>query len=144
MLPHLSRPLSIRQFRSNATAAPCLYLDAGDVFQGTAWFTVHGERIASAFMNLLQPDAQTLGNHEFDLGRDALLRYVRDVRFPILAANLNVTAVPSLAAVPQLRSSLVVEVGNRRIGLVGYVIKATAEMVAPTGVEFTDEVAAIK
>lgn len=135
---------SVGKFRSNSTAAPVLYLDAGDVFSGTPWFKVHHERIVSAFMNLLQPDAQALGNHEFDLDDDSLLSYVQNARYPILAANLNLTAAPKLAAEKQLRRSVVVDVGQRRIGIVGYLTPTTKYLAPPTNVGFGDEVAAIK
>lgn len=34
-----------------------LYLNAGDTYTGTPWFTVHKDRIVSAFLNILKPDA---------------------------------------------------------------------------------------
>lgn len=36
---------------------PVLYLDAGDIAKGTAWYYLFKEEIASAFMNKLHPDA---------------------------------------------------------------------------------------
>jgi len=33
------------------------YLNAGDTYTGTAWFTVYKDKIASAFLNKLSPDA---------------------------------------------------------------------------------------
>lgn len=34
-----------------------IYLNAGDTYTGTAWFTVNRWRIAAEFLNLLMPDA---------------------------------------------------------------------------------------
>lgn len=34
-----------------------LYLNAGDTYTGTPWFTVYKDRIVSAFLNALKPDA---------------------------------------------------------------------------------------
>jgi len=56
----------------------CMTLDAGDNFQGTAisGFTRGASQIK--LMNILHPDAVTLGNHEFDYGWtniDSLIRY---------------------------------------------------------------------
>lgn len=45
----------VREFRNGST--PVLYLNAGDTYTGTPWFNVYKDRIVSAFMNLLKPDA---------------------------------------------------------------------------------------
>ena len=45
-----------------------LLLDAGDVFSGTLYFNEFLGQADLAFMNLMQYDAMTFGNHEFDLG----------------------------------------------------------------------------
>lgn len=50
----------VRQARAAAAAGkgpPVLYLNAGDTYTGTSWFTVHRWRIAAEFLNLLKPDA---------------------------------------------------------------------------------------
>lgn len=50
----------IRKFRKSAEdgqSNPVLYLNAGDTYVGTSWFTVHKWKISSDFMNLLNPDA---------------------------------------------------------------------------------------
>ena len=36
-------------------------------------------------------DAMGVGNHDFDDGRDGLLPFAKNVGFPLLAANLNVS-----------------------------------------------------
>lgn len=45
----------VREFRNGST--PVLYLNAGDTYTGTPWFSVYKDRIVSDFMNLLRPDA---------------------------------------------------------------------------------------
>lgn len=45
----------IRRFRQ--AKKEVLYLNAGDTYVGTAWFSVHKWRICSQFLNLLKPDA---------------------------------------------------------------------------------------
>lgn len=50
----------VREFRKKAEAGEIpkiLYLNAGDTYTGTPWFSVYKERITSDFLNLLQPDA---------------------------------------------------------------------------------------
>lgn len=36
---------------------PVLYLNAGDTYTGTPWFTIFKENITAAFLNMLKPDA---------------------------------------------------------------------------------------
>lgn len=61
-------------------------LDAGDVFFGDP---NSNETIAAAMMNKLGYDAMTLGNHEWDFGRQRLADFARGVDFPILAGNIR-------------------------------------------------------
>lgn len=36
---------------------PTLFLNAGDTFQGTPWFTIFRSELAGELMNMLNPDA---------------------------------------------------------------------------------------
>ncbi|HOV85531.1 MAG TPA: bifunctional UDP-sugar hydrolase/5'-nucleotidase [Syntrophobacteraceae bacterium] len=66
-----------------------LLLSAGDMFQGAPISTVfHGKPVLE-IMNHLRFDAMTLGNHEFDWGRDVLGELTTAARFPFLSANLK-------------------------------------------------------
>lgn len=49
----------VRKYREEAKngGTPVLYLNAGDTYTGTAWFTVFKDNITSAFLNKLEPDA---------------------------------------------------------------------------------------
>lgn len=53
-------------------------------------------------MNILQPDAASLGNHEFDLGVIELAKYIGLVEFPIVAANLDFKNTPELLNNPKI------------------------------------------
>lgn len=65
-----------------------LLLSAGDMFQGTPDSNLFRGRPVLDFMNAIRFDAMTLGNHEFDWGREVLGGIIRDARFPILSANI--------------------------------------------------------
>src|SRR5579863_3097778 len=74
--------------RQKAQCAACLYLNAGDLVQGTPVSTLfHGAPIYQ-IANLLGFDASTLGNHEFDYGWRRIQEFVRIAHFPILSANV--------------------------------------------------------
>ncbi|KAF1912079.1 Metallo-dependent phosphatase-like protein [Ampelomyces quisqualis] len=66
-----------------------LWLNVGDEFQGTLFYSFYkGEKIAQA-LNDLEFDAMTLGNHEFDGGEDELGDFLQNLTFPIVCANIK-------------------------------------------------------
>lgn len=66
-----------------------LWLNVGDEFQGTLFYSFYkGEKIAQA-LNDLKFDAMTLGNHEFDGGENELGDFLKNLTFPIVCANLK-------------------------------------------------------
>jgi len=107
----------IKQLR--ATDPNPLVLCAGDTFQGTLYFNVYEGLADLAFMNYVGVQAMAVGNHEFDRGPAILARFAGHARFPLLAANLDVSADQGLA--PLIRPSAVLEAGGERIGVVGAV-----------------------
>ncbi|MFU8855091.1 bifunctional metallophosphatase/5'-nucleotidase [Micromonospora sp. SL1-18] len=87
----------VNQIRTERTGKATLVLDAGDTIQGTPLatyyakqepITVTGEThpMANA-MNVLNYDAVTLGNHEFNYGLPLLAKWIEQLGFPALAAN---------------------------------------------------------
>ncbi len=65
-----------------------LLLDAGDIFQGTPFYTFFkGEADIKSF-SLLKYDATTLGNHDVDDGLNNLLKQLKHANFPMLCANV--------------------------------------------------------
>ena len=86
---------------------------------------------------------QSLGNHEFDEGTGNLAKFLNEVEFPVLAANLDLTEEPELQ-VKSLVPSLVKEVDGVKIGIIGYLTPETKEVAIGNKVEFIDEVEAIK
>lgn len=64
-------------------------LDAGDQFQGTLFYSVNKSPMQAELARHMPYDAMTLGNHEFDEGCLELTRFLEDLPFPVLAANLK-------------------------------------------------------
>ncbi|XP_060521912.1 protein 5NUC-like [Cylas formicarius] len=134
----------IRKYRQKAKEGiypPVLYLNAGDTFVGTSWFSVFTWNISSAFINILEPDALSLGNHEFDLTVGTLAPFVDAVKSPILAANLDLTGEPSLSKV---KKSVILEVSGWQVGIIGYLTPETIKISSVGSIKFEDEVEAIK
>jgi 5'-nucleotidase len=66
-----------------------LLLDAGDVFQGTPYFNKYEGEIDFKLMSLMQYDAATIGNHDFDNGIEGLKNMLPHANFPFINANYN-------------------------------------------------------
>lgn len=66
-----------------------LLLDAGDVFQGTPYFNMYEGEIDFKLMSLMQYDAATIGNHDFDNGIDGLNKMLPHAKFPFVNANYD-------------------------------------------------------
>jgi 5'-nucleotidase len=102
-----------------------LVLNSGDVFVGTFEFNKYLGYPELKIMEGLY-DAMCLGNHEFDLGLEALLGVVsgqlgggQPVSLPILCANVNLDGMPALKNF--VRPYIVKQVGRLRVGLLGIV-----------------------
>jgi len=65
-----------------------LLLDAGDFFQGTPEGDFTGGEAMIKVMNELGYDALTIGNHEYDQGKENVERLAKMAQFPFLSANI--------------------------------------------------------
>lgn len=95
-----------------------LALDAGDFWQGTHFFRTGGMPWAREAMRRMPLDAVTLGNHEFDLGCETLGQYVKELPFPVLAANLEKNPACPLSTAP-LPSTVVKDFDGVKVGVIG-------------------------
>ncbi|TLS28388.1 hypothetical protein PpBr36_02128 [Pyricularia pennisetigena] len=66
-----------------------LFLNAGDEFQGTLFYSYYGGEKIAETLNQLGFDGMTLGNHEFDGGDDKLGAFLENLTFPIISANIK-------------------------------------------------------
>ncbi|MCB0401433.1 MAG: metallophosphoesterase [Flavobacteriales bacterium] len=66
-----------------------LLLDAGDIFQGTPYFNLYGGEIDFKLMSLMQYDAATIGNHDFDNGIEGLEKMLPHANFPFINSNYD-------------------------------------------------------
>ena len=96
------------------------------------------------FFETVAPDVSTIGNHDFDLGVEALRQVVAKAPGSTLAVNLERDDGGQFGADVGVRSSVVIERGGTRIGVVG-VTNADSIRVhsAVTGVVATDPVEAV-
>lgn len=106
-----------------------ILLNGGDTFQGTLYFNVYEGLVDLAFMNLVGYDAMCAGNHEFDKGVDPFADFVRMARFPVLAANLDLSEEPKLKDL--IKPSTILQVGGEKVGIVGAVTPDLMEISSP-------------
>ena len=106
-----------------------LVLVAGDVFQGSLFFTTGQGQVEAELLNGMAPDAMVYGNHEFDLGPEALATFIETAEFPVLSGNVDVSGDNLLA--PLAEDHLVLEVGGEKVGILGATTPDTAEISSP-------------
>ena len=95
-----------------------LFVDAGDQFQGTLFFSVNKSPMLAEINDYMPWDAMTLGNHEFDDGCLALAAFLERSKVPALAANLAPEkGCPLLKA--DYAPHLIKEVRGEKVGIVG-------------------------
>lgn len=105
----------IRTLRKEVTNP--VVVDAGDLFQGTALYTLkHGE-VEINLLNKIGFDVGTIGNHEFDDGPANLTKQLSLAKFPIVCANLDLFAEPALAAL--VKPYIVREFAGRKVAFIG-------------------------
>lgn len=131
----------VRQARNSST--PTLFLNAGDTYQGSVWYNVYKWEVVAKFLNILAPDAISLGNHEFDDGVNGLIPFIKKANFPVLATNLDLSKEPELKAT-KLANSTILKINGTKIGVIGYLTPETVVLSSTGNVIINDEVPAIR
>lgn len=131
----------IRQVRNSSV--PTLFLNAGDTYQGSVWYNFYKWKIVVKFLNILAPDAVSLGNHEFDDGVNGLIPFIENAKFPVLATNLDLSKEPKLKAT-KLANSTVLLINGTKIGVIGYLTPETTILSSTENVIINDEIPAIR
>jgi len=111
-----------------------LLVDLGDVWQGTPESHINQGKLMMRIFNLLDYDAWTLGNHDFDWGREVLEGNLALSKPPVLTGNIAVdgkTPGSLDGAWKNVRPWTMVEAGGFRIALVGLVTPGLPYWLAP-------------
>jgi len=130
----------IDQIRSEV--ANSLLLDVGDRFTGTLFHAQYLGQDNAQLMTLLGYDAMTLGNHEFDNGEQVLAEFIDALPFPVVAANVEVTAGSPLDG--KIQPYIVKDVGGQQIGIIGITTPETRFLARATDtITFNEDVVGI-
>ena len=120
---------AINQERDKLKDQNVILLNGGDNFQGSLFYTTYKGKAEAEFLNQMKFDAMTVGNHEFDDGEDALAPFLEEIKFPVLSVNVKPDAQSKVG--DKIKPSLVLEVGDQKIGIIGAVTTDTPEIASP-------------
>jgi 5'-nucleotidase len=95
-----------------------LLLDAGDIFQGTPYFNYFQGELEYKLMSLMQYDAVTFGNHDFDLGVENIIKQMPHANFDFINCNYNFNDT-DLKDHKKISNYKIYKKGNIKIGILG-------------------------
>lgn len=87
----LGYQISQARDRAAQNQMPFLFLHGGDSFQGTLYFSHFKGKANAHLLNLLAPDAMVIGNHDIDEGNARLAEFAKQIDFPLLAGNMDLS-----------------------------------------------------
>lgn len=93
-----------------------LLLDGGDYNQGTPYFTVSRGDLEVELCNVLKVDVATLGNHEFDNGKEELARRLKKARHTTVTCNYDFS---NTCLKKIIKPYTIVRRGGMKIGIIG-------------------------
>ncbi|RHW38730.1 bifunctional metallophosphatase/5'-nucleotidase [Lysinibacillus yapensis] len=144
------RATAVKEVRAENPDA--LLLDAGDANTGTLYYNEFKGQADVAFMNYMQYDAMTFGNHEFDggsspEGHKALVDFIKAAKFPFVSANVDFSGdkqftglfsdlISSEPENGKIYNGIVKEVNGEKVGIFGLTTAETADLSSPGSIEF--------
>ncbi|WP_049683219.1 bifunctional metallophosphatase/5'-nucleotidase [Peribacillus loiseleuriae] len=146
------RVTAVKEVRTKKPKA--LLIDAGDVFSGTLYFNEFKGQADLQFMNLMEYDLMTFGNHEFDLGSSpeghkALADFIKGAKFPFVSSNVDFTKDANLKGLfsdlissepekGKIYNGIIKEIDGEKVGFFGLTTAETADISSPGDVKFKD------
>ncbi|MGM9929044.1 MAG: bifunctional metallophosphatase/5'-nucleotidase, partial [Bacillus sp. (in: firmicutes)] len=140
---------AVREEKPNA-----VLVDAGDVFSGTLYFNQYKGQADLQFMNLMQYDMMTFGNHEFDLGNTeggntALADFVKNANFPFISSNVDFSKDKAMSSLQvgtiatdvedgKIYDAIIKEIDGEKVGFFGLTTEETADIASPGAATFND------
>ncbi|MFS0559921.1 5'-nucleotidase C-terminal domain-containing protein [Terribacillus sp. 179-K 1B1 HS] len=131
-----------------------LLFNAGDVFSGTLYFNQFKGQADLALMNMMDIDAMTFGNHEFDLGSSenghkSLSEFIAGADFPFVSANVDFSGDAYVgnkvtntftedAQDSTVYDGMVKEINGEKIGIFGLTTEETLETSSPVNAKISN------
>jgi 5'-nucleotidase / UDP-sugar diphosphatase len=92
-------------------------LNAGDDFQGTPISMITEGQSQIDINEIIQPDAMTIGNHEFDYTWQSLQKKFSEATFPALLGNVIVKE----SGISLFPADIIVDVDGIKVGIIGVI-----------------------
>ncbi|WP_133178787.1 bifunctional metallophosphatase/5'-nucleotidase [Shewanella decolorationis] len=142
--------------QADQSKTPFLFLHGGDSFQGTLYFSHFKGKANAHLLNLLAPDAMVIGNHDIDEGNARLAEFAKQIDFPLLAGNMdlsqedirkpgNLRTVANILAYDeqtQLASYLEKPFYDKKLAIIGITLDQMKEIARPDpDTHFVDAIA---
>jgi 2',3'-cyclic-nucleotide 2'-phosphodiesterase (5'-nucleotidase family) len=128
---------------SVADSEKLLFLNAGDFYQGTIWYSLFQYQPVVEFGNLMNYTAMGLGNHDFDDGVAGLVPFAQEANYDILGSN--VVEEGDQVLMSHVAKSKVYYIGGQKVGIIGYVITDTSFISTPgITISFTDVIETVR
>jgi len=142
--PAIARIASNLRARGEAEGFGVLLIDEGDFFSGTPVGSTTAGAAIVEFMNAVQYDLVTVGNHDFDKSYTELTKRSAEADFPFLGANI-VDETGQIASF--LKPYIIKEIYGIKVGILGIGTSVTPSMSFPEhvkGLTFLPEIATAK
>jgi 5'-nucleotidase / UDP-sugar diphosphatase len=113
--------------RERKGCTDCIYLNAGDLVQGTPVSTIFHGLPVYEIANLLGIDAATLGNHEFDYAWPQVQKFLRIAKYPVVSANV----VNAQGRLMTDKPYVILKVNGLRVAVIGAMTELLKSLTTP-------------
>lgn len=121
--------------KNESAGVATLLFGTGDIFSGDIYFNVFKGKLEAELLSMLDYDAMTLGNHDFDGGSPLLADFIKDLTFPVVSSNIDFTRDPLLAGYVssgEIVPYQILELAGERLGIFGLTTLETLEKGDPS------------
>ncbi len=115
----------VRRERANCT--DCIFLNGGDVAQGSPVSTIFHGLPVFEIANLLGLDAGTLGNHDFDYGWMQARKFLDTAKYPIVSSNI----VGADGGLLDPKPFVILKVNGLRVAVIGAMTESLKTLTIP-------------
>ncbi|QIZ77090.1 bifunctional metallophosphatase/5'-nucleotidase [Ferrimonas lipolytica] len=127
----MAEKLEMARATAEAADQPFLALHGGDAFQGSLYFNVMKGQGNAQLLSMMGLDAMAIGNHEFDLGNEALIDFANRVNFPLLAANMDTSGDSAMSKIDNIMPYTVKSLNGQNVGIFGLVLEDMESISSP-------------
>uniref|UniRef100_A0A0A8KXH1 5'-nucleotidase n=1 Tax=wastewater metagenome TaxID=527639 RepID=A0A0A8KXH1_9ZZZZ len=103
-----------------------ILVDAGDIAQGSFYFRIYKEKLASWYINQIGYDALTFGNHDFDEGAQYVVDMASLIHAPYVSANIDASKNAEID--PLIKPYVILEREGQKIGVIGAITEEAANL----------------